>query len=215
MKIYFFPGLGADSSLAKFHPIPGHEVHWIQWPKKFIPNWDDLLSKVIQENEIEPNSVFVGISFGGLVAQYLSQKIPVKKVILIGSFNSMYNVILMFRVLLLFVPLIPQTCFRIVWLPKIVVKYFFGIRKEEHLKLFFEMESNRNCKQIKVFLRLILLMEENRFEGKRVFKIHGSRDRILPVFKQKVDTKIEGGGHLISMTHSEIINAEILKVISE
>jgi pimeloyl-ACP methyl ester carboxylesterase len=46
-----------------------------------------------------------------------------------------------------------------------------------------------------------------------VFHVHGSLDRILPAKLTRPDVLIEGGGHVISITHSKQVNAFIRLVL--
>jgi len=39
-----------------------------------------------------------------------------------------------------------------------------------------------------------------------VAQIHGDRDRILPHRLTRPDVLVRGGGHLISMTHADVVN---------
>jgi hypothetical protein len=69
MKVYFFPGLGADASLSRYHNLPGHDVEWVNWPKNIPNSWGQFDNDLLNETNIENGSVFIGISFGGMVAQ--------------------------------------------------------------------------------------------------------------------------------------------------
>lgn len=39
-----------------------------------------------------------------------------------------------------------------------------------------------------------------------VARIHGDRDRILPHRLTRPDVLVRGGGHLISLTHADVVN---------
>ena len=60
MKVYFFPGLGADESLARFHPLPGHDVEWVRRPRRIADAWDGFLRDLLEGNSIEEGAAFVG-----------------------------------------------------------------------------------------------------------------------------------------------------------
>ena len=88
MKVHFLPGLGADATLSRYHDLPGHEVAWVDWPKRIRPDWDGFLNRIIAENRVEEGACLVGISFGGLVAMRLAARIRPARIILVGSLRS-------------------------------------------------------------------------------------------------------------------------------
>jgi pimeloyl-ACP methyl ester carboxylesterase len=45
-----------------------------------------------------------------------------------------------------------------------------------------------------------------------IVHIHGARDRIIPVRRVKPDHVIEGAGHLLNITHAEVVNEFLLPV---
>ncbi len=215
MKIYFFPGLGADSSLANFHKIQGYETKWIEWPKEFGSTWNEFINKILSQNSIEPNGIYVGISFGGLVAQHLANIISPKKIILVGSLKTKKDISVLLLLFLPAIKFVPSLFFKIDFLPEFLIKYFFGIQRTEDVILFKQMAgriSNDNSK------KLIMLVVENRQIfglSDRTISIHGDRDKILPIGKQFIDYKIKNGGHLISMTHQGQVNESILECIQK
>jgi pimeloyl-ACP methyl ester carboxylesterase len=48
-----------------------------------------------------------------------------------------------------------------------------------------------------------------------VFQIHGERDWLLPVHKERPDCVIPRAGHLINLTHAEEVNAYLRRKIAE
>lgn len=218
MKAYFYPGLGADSSLAPFHVIPGVETQWIEWPKWFGRSWEEFIREIKRENRFEANALHIGISFGGLVAQRMADDLDGKAEILIGSFSSLKAIAGVFRFMLPWLFMIPEPFFEIRFLPRFLIRYFFGIAKPEELELFYAMARKLSGGQVKSLIRFIrpaaieasrgFSDSENR-QNRLILRIHGTRDRILPIGNQVVDVRIEGGGHLISLTHPGEINAHI------
>jgi pimeloyl-ACP methyl ester carboxylesterase len=215
MKIYFFPGLGADSSLAPFHILPGIEVQWIDWPIEFGKSWDDFIREILIENKFEPDSVFAGISFGGLVAQRLAHKIKPRKIILIGSLQSSKDISPLLKTLSHLARFVPSTLFKFSLLPTWLIRYYFGIEKAADLSLFLKMASKIDGKMAKTLINLALSYSGIPVVGFPIQIIHGTADKIIPWKNKKKGTEISGGGHLISMTHSNQINEAILNRIKE
>ncbi len=48
-----------------------------------------------------------------------------------------------------------------------------------------------------------------------VYHIHGNRDHVLPIGRVQPTETVEGGGHLLPITHASQVNAFLEKVIAE
>lgn len=211
MKIYFFPGLGADASLAPYHLLPGHEIHWVEWPERFGSSWDEFIRELRKENDFAPGAAYAGISFGGLVALRLAREVKPDRIILIGSLSSYQAVSGLFRLLSPFIGIIPSACFRMQWVPDLLIRYFFGIGKEDDLALFHRMADPLPGWKAKRLVRMALSGGESKPAGVPILNIHGTDDRIIPIAKRSIDIEVPGGGHFISVTHSGQINEAISK----
>lgn len=208
MKAYFFPGLGADKTLAPYHQIPELEIEWVNWPSHIRTNWENFLQDLLRENDIQPGSLFIGISFGGLVATRLAKLIPPSGIILVGSLVDAKAVLPIFRILKRVLPCIPGFAFNLGWVPSRFISYFFGIRRKAHLTHFKRMAGGYSPQQTKALIQLALSASpmENRVP---IYAIHGEKDRILPYKKAQSGYLVRQGGHLLSMTHADEVNDAI------
>jgi pimeloyl-ACP methyl ester carboxylesterase len=215
MKVYFFPGLGADDSLAPFHRLPGHDVEWVAWPKAIRNDWTDFDESILRESHIEAGAVFVGISFGGMVAQRIARFKKPLAVILIGSLMDPASISPWLRAFKPFLRFFPACFFDMGLAPKFLVAGFFGIRAKEHIALFYEMARRLKPADFKNLNRLALGFEaQSGTVGVPVFRIHGGKDRIILARAEQREKVVPAGGHLISMTHQEEVNAFILDSIA-
>jgi pimeloyl-ACP methyl ester carboxylesterase len=48
-----------------------------------------------------------------------------------------------------------------------------------------------------------------------VYHLHGDRDRLLPLAKVRADRVVEGAGHLLTLTHPDVVNAFLLEHIAD
>ena len=48
----------------------------------------------------------------------------------------------------------------------------------------------------------------------RIFSIHGSKDRVLPVGRRVVDVEIQGAGHLLTVTHAREVNEALIELVA-
>jgi pimeloyl-ACP methyl ester carboxylesterase len=47
-----------------------------------------------------------------------------------------------------------------------------------------------------------------------VFHVHGRRDRIIPCRAVKADVRVDGGGHVVNLTHGSEVNSAIARFAS-
>jgi pimeloyl-ACP methyl ester carboxylesterase len=210
VKIHFFPGLGADDSLAPFHRLPGHDVEWIAWPKDICNDWTAFEASILRENSIDSGAVFVGISFGGMVAQRIARIKKPAVIILIGSLTGPASISPWLRAFKPVLRFFPAFLFDMGLAPRPLVARFFGIRSKAHIALLYGMAGKLTPAYFKNLNRLALGFEaQPEMEGAPVFRIHGGMDRIILAKGEPREKIIPAGGHLISMTHPEEVNAFI------
>lgn len=201
--------MGADSSLSAFHPLPDIESVWIDWPQRIPSNWDEFVDGLLQAYSITPDSYWVGISFGGLVAQKMTARIRPRGLLLVGSLQDLSQVWSGFRILKPWIPFLPDRAFDLTRFPRFLIRYFFGIRTDRHLKHFYAMADRSGPARTRSLCRLLLNSSKTDFQiGNRAW-IHGAGDRIIPVGTVPATRIVEGAGHLLSMTHPEAVNEEI------
>lgn len=211
MKILFFPGLGADATLSRYHALAGHEVSWISWPKKIQPDWDLFLNRLIAENPVDEGACFVGISFGGLVAARMATRKRPSRILLVGSLRNSGQVTPLLRIPRWAIAAAPRFAFDLSLVPTRVISHFFGITRPDHLDHFRTMAAGIAPMDIRTMALLALRAGPTPELGIPVKSVHGDQDRLLPPGRQALDRLVPGGGHLISMTHPEEVNRTLLE----
>lgn len=87
IHVYCMPGLAANATIFERIILPGEKfrIHWLEWllPKKkeTLQEYAKRMCKYIKHN----NVVLIGVSFGGVVVQEMSQHLQVKRLIIISS----------------------------------------------------------------------------------------------------------------------------------
>lgn len=208
LKIYGISGLGADKRVfdylklnAKFYPIA-----WIEPLKnESISEYSKRLSQVIDTSK---KFCLIGVSFGGLIAVEMNKFILPELTILISSAETKNEIRPMFRFFgkLNLIKIIPVKLFKPpVWL----LSYFFGTRKTQLLKNILDDTDLPFAK----WAVNELVNWENVSRIENVIKIHGSKDRLIPVRGERKMEIIKDGGHFMIVDKadeiSNIINSKL------
>jgi pimeloyl-ACP methyl ester carboxylesterase len=210
-KVYFISGLGADKRAFSFLDLSFCEPVFIDWiqPLKNEPLPEYALR--LKEQIIEPGSVIIGVSFGGMLATEMAKADPSAKVIIISS-NKIKKEFPKIFLTGKYIPLYK-------WLPSVVLKkgiiirsIFFSPKGEKQKKLFRQILSDTDTNFTKWAVYSILHWQ-NKIIPDNLIHIHGTSDKLLPLHLVKADYIIKEGTHLMIMNQPEEISELLKKLI--
>lgn len=209
--IYVLSGLGADSRAFKDWQISGYHIQHIRWleaeKNEDIGSYALRLSKQI----VEVNPIIMGLSFGGIMAQELTKILNVEQLILLASIKNRDELPFYYKVLGK-LNLYQWVNFSRSKKWNKVISYFFGVQTEEDRLVLQQILEDTDT----TFLRWAFRQVAN-WKGvvtkNKVYHIHGSEDKILPLRFLKPDKVILGAGHLLSLTHSDEVIDSILEFL--
>lgn len=208
MKIYCLSGLGADKRVFKYLRLD-HEFVPVEWIRPLksesIGQYSQRLCECI---DTTGEFALLGVSFGGLVAVEMSKILTPVFTILISSAETRHDlrpVVRMvgktglFRVL-------PAKFFDP---PRKLAHFLFGTANRELLNSILEDTDLRFAKW--AVNELANWKNEIRLEN--VLKIHGTKDRLIPLRNCANTRLVSGGSHLMIVDRatevSDIINREL------
>ena len=211
-QLVLLPGLGADRRLFR-----GQED---AFPDLVVPPW---ISPQAQESlagyaqrfaeTLAPARPFIlgGVSFGGMVAYEMARHLRPEAVLLIGSCRSPKAVGHLFRVFRPILPILP------VWFFDLVRACApWGLRMARGLspaqwELCVAISRDADPRLIKWGCRAILGWKPGPLPGVRIFQIHGQRDLLISAKRAGADELVPDGGHLICLTHTELVNEFLMR----
>jgi pimeloyl-ACP methyl ester carboxylesterase len=210
-----FSGLGADASI--FAP-QSREFPRLSVPRWTVPRSDDSLSSYCERmaESIRPahRCVIGGASFGGIIALEMARFLNPSAVLLIGSVREPSQFprrVRMFR----------PVRGLIDWLPMAMLQWSAaplttkaGRRMAPHLAGLARQFRDADRAVLQWSMNRILTWSNPPRVACPVYRIHGDRDRILPL-RGAADTIISGGGHVISLTHPVAVNAFIAESLQK
>jgi len=208
-KIYCISGLGVDERAFENIRIPGTEMIPVQWvspdPKEDLTAYAFRLFQTV--NPIN-NSVFIGVSFGGMIAQEWAQIQEPKALILISTTHHFKNVKSGLRTpgkLGLNRFLHPKIA---VWFAPISF-FLFGVTSEYDKEVLKNILRNTDP----IFFRWAtgVLLKWSIEKNANAIQIHGKKDRMIT----PPDTGhfFTNGGHFTIYTEGEEISAFLAKTL--
>lgn len=210
-KIYVLSGIGADASAFGKVTFGGYSPLFIQWippqRKESIAMYSARLLPQIKEE----NPILLGLSFGGIMAIEIAQKIPVQKIIQISSITSSQH-ISSFMKTIGKMGLHKIAPFKMVNSPNPVTSKIFGVHTKEEKAILYHILQNSDKDFTKWALGEIPKWKNPPIEHCPVISIHGEKDQIFPLGNRKCDYVLSGG-HSLPLTHTKELSDILSQVL--
>ena len=214
--LILFSGLAADANVFAMQKIAFPQLIVPTWP---VPRPDDTLDSYCDRlaDDLRPYGrvMIGGASFGGIIALHVAQRMDPIAVLLIGSVRSpaeLSRLAKMSRPLKPLVGLIPVRLLQHCCAP---MEAKLVRRIVPHLSGLSRQFRGSDPTVFKWSLARILDWRTPPNVTCPVFHIHGDRDSILPIRHTHPDTIVDGGGHVISLTHPSDVNDFIGSVMKQ
>jgi pimeloyl-ACP methyl ester carboxylesterase len=205
-NLYLFSGLGADERVFHNLQFPNSKIHFIKWPA--VPanmGRDEFLNSIAAQITTRRNNVFVGVSFGGMVAQDMAGLIPVESLIIISSVLDPSEMPALYRGAIgrLGLWLLPQ------WIlnkPNFVLDYFFSIRTQSGRRALADIIRDTDPTFVRWAMRYAQQWQKPDLAVvKKIHRLHGDADRIFPkAFHENTNRTLKGGHFIVYEAASEI-----------
>ncbi len=204
--ICLFSGLGADERIFENLDLGNAEIHHIRWiqplEKESMQSYAQRLATQIPAED----TVYIGLSFGGMMALEIARIVPPAAVILISSAGNRHELPFYFRWAgrLGLDKLIPLTLLRH---PSRFKDWLFGANTPQSKQLLRTFLKECDPQYLRWAIRCILTWQ--RVHAKEHVLIHGEKDRLLPANFVKADLLIKKAGHFMVLEEAEEVSAYI------
>lgn len=213
MTIYFLSGLGADSRAFQYLTFPtGTKVIYIDWIK---PNENEALHSYAERisKKIDTTEPFVltGLSFGGMLATEVIKFVQPQKTFLISSVARRQELPSLYKLagLLRLHKMLPS---KEINKSSALMYWLFGITEAADKLLLNDILSATDVLFSKWAIHEIVNWKRTS-SPQNIIRIHGDKDRVLPIINFKPDYLIKDGGHFMVVNKakeiSDILNREI------
>ena len=213
MTVYFIPGLGADRRVFKHIQLPtGYSIQHINWlppePGESLTHYAQRLAAMIPEKE---PFCLVGLSFGGMLATEISKFRQPEKTILIASIQAPDELPFYFKwaAPLKLHKVLPVGLFQ----QASIAKRIFTTETREDKELLRKIIRESDPAFLRWAMGAILEWKTEQPIGK-IYHIHGTGDRLLPVRYTKPTHLIPGAGHLMVMNRAQEINNTLASILA-
>lgn len=214
ITVYFIPGMAAGPEIFKNIRLPKeYRVEVLEW---LIPEKDEPLkayAKRMADRVKKPNSVLIGVSFGGVVAQEMKQFLKLRKLIIISSVKTRSELPRRMRVagFTKAYKLIPTS---VVLSAEDLTKFSVGPKSKKRLRLYQEYLNVRNKQYLDWALKRMVTWDRvSKVSG--VIHIQGDEDKVFPLkYIQECDV-IKGGTHIMILNRASEISRRLIKIIEE
>lgn len=207
IHIYCVPGLGASTKIFEYINLSKDEfeIHLLDWliplsVEESIVNYAQRMCAEIKHE----NPILIGVSFGGVMVQEMSKLINTKKVVLISSIKSKYE--LPKRLQLAKVTkaykLFPT---KLVENFEEYSKYFMGDFLQKRANLYKMYMSVRNSTYLNWAIYNVLHWQQKE-PLPNVLHIHGNADGVFPLKYIKNALIIENGTHIMILNKAKSIS---------
>ena len=213
IHVYFMPGMAANSSIFEYINLPKDkfEIHLLEW---IMPKRKESLSayaKRICQDVHEENPVLVGVSFGGILVQEMSKHIKTRKIIVISSVLTKYELPKRMK--------LAKATKMYKFLPTHLVrdlesyaKYAFGDSVVKRVNLYKKYLSVRDKSYLDWAIEQVVCWDQER-PLPNTIHIHGDKDAVFPFQYIQDCIVVNGGTHIMIINKFKWFNENLPKLI--
>lgn len=214
IPIYFLPGLAANASIFKNIKldIDRFEIHFLEW---MIPYKEESISEYALRfcSKVKhENAVLIGVSFGGIIAQEMNLVHDFKKIIIISSVKTRYELPLHLQLAgkTKVYKLLPTSLFA--QNIDLLSKYAFGKPVVKHLDLYKQYLSITDKVYLDWAVKQVVSWNQEK-SAPNLVHIHGDKDIIFPIDKIQNCVVVEGGTHIMILNKFKWLNKNLPNLI--
>lgn len=211
---YIFSGLGADERVFDLIDFGHFSPIFIPWEKVELDQSLESYVKQLSKNIQTPNPILIGISFGGMIAQEMSDLFENCPVLIISSVKTRIQLPVFMRAggRVSLHKLIP---IKLVLKNKWMNHWLFGTKTEHEKKVLDQILEDSDPVFTKWAIHQITAWKRRVEIPAKVIHIHGDQDRIFGIGNLNPDYIIPGGTHFMTVSKYEKVSKVIQEALSK
>lgn len=214
-KVFLIAGMGADTRIYNRIDIPEkYEVVPVDWIESHkTDTLTTYAQKLIYQYNINPKSIVIGNSLGGMLAIEIAKKVDLQKTILISSIKTVDEAPFYFKVFRA-APIFKLFTDKMLGMVKYLVKPVIGLKNKDEYWLFRDMYEKTSCRFLRWSMGAVLLWD-NKEVPDNVYHISGDRDLVFNYKRLKNATIVKGGTHLMVFDRAREINKWLKPILKK
>ncbi|MEP5253877.1 MAG: alpha/beta hydrolase [Winogradskyella arenosi] len=211
--VYLMPGMAANPSIFEYIKLPEaqYEIHWLEWQ---IPDKRESLeayAKRMCQFIVHDNVVLLGVSFGGILVQEMTKYIKVKKLFVVSSVKSHYELPKRFKLLKVTkaYKILPT---QLVSNIDLLAKYAFGETVKKRVDLYKKYLSVKDKTYLDWSIKQVVCWGQEEPHPDAIY-IHGDKDVIFPYSCKDDCIVLRGGTHIMIINKYKWFNENLPKLI--
>jgi len=207
------PGMAANPLIFEHIELPEDqfEMHYLEW---IIPFTNEALKDYAQRINAyikHENIVLIGVSFGGLLVQEMSNYLNLRRLIIISSVKSRQELPRRMRYAgsTGFIKLLPTS---LLYYSDYMEKFAIGDYLKKRIPLYRRYLSIRNTKYIDWAIKNMVNWNGNHSK-QNLIHIHGDKDEIFPYKYIKGCITVKGGTHIMIVNRYKWFNEYLPGII--
>ena len=213
IHVYLMPGMAANPSIFENISLPSasYTTHLLEWqlpePAESLSQYALRMTQFIKHDDI----VLLGVSFGGVLVQEMAKHIKVRKLILVSTVKSKYELprrMKLSRKLKLYKAL-PASLIEDV---DKLAKYAFGETIKNRVDLYQKYLSMNDRRYMKWAVKEMVCWDQET-PTENAIHIHGTADKVFPVKYINNCIEVQEGTHIMVITRAKWFNEHLPKLI--
>lgn len=215
IHVYLMPGLAASSAIFEKIELSKEifEIHLLEWilpqTNESLQNYAKRMSLSVHHQEI----VLIGVSFGGILVQEMVAFLDIRKLIIISSVKSKYELPrrMKFAKATKIYKLIPTGLLKNV---NILLKFAFGTTIKNRLELYQRFIYMNDEIYLNWAIEQVICWNRKQID-QNVVHIHGDADAVFPSKNIKNFICVKNGTHLMIVNRFRWFNEFLPDIILE
>lgn len=213
IHVYFMPGMSAKPTIFEYIKLPEetYEIHWLDWKVPYKKEPLAAYAKRMCDDVKHDNVILVGVSLGGMIVQEMSRYIHARRLVLISTVKSKYELPPYMR--------LGRKTKLYKMLPTGMAKHYkkleswpVGRKTKTRLKLYDRYIGPDSKPYLDWAIEKVLNWDqEEAIPGS--IHIHGDRDHIFPIKYIRDCFVISGGTHMMIIDRHRWFNTYLPRLI--
>ncbi|AXT60174.1 alpha/beta hydrolase [Aquimarina sp. AD10] len=213
--IYFVPGMAADVSIFENIKLPTNQfsIYTIPWK---IPDKEESISEYAKrmcKAVKHDNAVLIGVSFGGIIVQEMSKRMKFRKVIIISSVKSKFELPKRMKIARKtgFYKLLPTSLISKIenW-----EKLAFGDFAKKRAAMYQRYLSVNDKRYLDWAIKNMVCWDQEK-PSDDLIHIHGDKDVVFPIVNIKNCITVEKGTHVMIVNRARWFNKYLPEIIND